>query len=92
MSYKTSQLTGIFCTQIRGHKSAKKTTFALSKFVLHLVCHIGMYVLNKNAKKNTFVVFVSGLGKTHLSDWSKPLLLHKKLYVHQKGLRNVDVG
>ena len=37
--------------QIGAHKSKKKTTFALSDFVLLLVCHIGRLVLNKNAKK-----------------------------------------
>ena len=51
MPYKTSQLTRIFYMQIGAHKSAKKITFALSKFVLLLVCHIGRLVLNKNAKK-----------------------------------------
>ena len=29
----------------------QKTTFALSDFVLLLVCHMGRLVLNKNAKK-----------------------------------------
>ena len=51
MPYKTSQIAGIFYMQIGAHKSAKKTTFALSDFVLLLVCHIGRLVLNKNAKK-----------------------------------------
>ena len=51
MPYKTSQIAGIFYMQIGTHKSAKKTTFALSDFVLLLVCHIGRFVLNKNAKK-----------------------------------------
>ena len=56
---KTSQIIGIFYTQIGAHKSAKKATFALSDFVLLLVCHIGMLVLNKNAKK-TFVAICFG--------------------------------
>ena len=52
MPYKTSQITGIFYMQIGAHKNAKKKTiFALSDFVLLLVCHIGTLVLNKNAKK-----------------------------------------
>ena len=51
MPYKTSQLTGIHYMQISAHRSAKKTTFALSDFVLLLVCHIGRLVLNKSAKK-----------------------------------------
>ena len=50
MPYKTSQIIGIFYTPIGTHKSAK-TIFALSDFVLLLVYHIGMLVLNKNAKK-----------------------------------------
>ena len=52
MPYKTSQIIGVIYTQIGTRKSAKKATFALSDFVLLLVCHIGMLVLNKNAKKN----------------------------------------
>ena len=51
MPYKTSQIAGIFYMQIGAHKSAKKTTFALSDCVVLLVCHIGRLVLNKNAKK-----------------------------------------
>ena len=37
--------------QICAHKSANKATFALSDFVLLLVCHIGRLVLNSNPKK-----------------------------------------
>ena len=52
MPYKTSQLIGIHYMQISAHRSAKKKkTFALSDFVLLLVCHIGRLILNKNAKK-----------------------------------------
>ena len=40
MSYKTSQIIGIFYMQTGAHKSAQKTTFALSDLVLVLVCHI----------------------------------------------------
>ena len=62
MPYKTSQITGIFYMQIGAHKSAKKTTFALSDFVLLLVCHLGRLVLNKNAKK-PFVAICFGFRK-----------------------------
>ena len=51
MPYKTSQMTGIFYMQIGAQKSARKTIFALSDFVLLLICHIGSFVLNKNANK-----------------------------------------
>ena len=45
MSYKTSQIIGIFYMQIGAHKNAYKTTFVLSDLVLLLVCHIGILVL-----------------------------------------------
>ena len=51
MPCKTSQITGIFYMQIGTHKLQKKKTFALSDFVLLLVCRIGSLGLNKNAKK-----------------------------------------
>ena len=51
MPYKTSQITGIFYMRKGAHKTQKTLTFALSDFVLLLVCHIGRLVLNKNAKK-----------------------------------------
>ena len=64
MPYKTSQIFGIFYTQKGAHKSAKIATFAYSAFVLLLVCHIGMLVLNKNAKKKCFVTICFGfMGK-----------------------------
>ena len=62
MSYKTSQIIGIFYMQIGAHKSAQKTTFALSDLVLLLVCHIGILVLNKNAKK-PFVAICFGFSE-----------------------------
>ena len=66
MPDKTSQITGIFYMQIGTHKSAKKTpTFALSDFVLLLVCHIGRSVLNKNAKK-PFVAICFGFREKSL--------------------------
>ena len=57
MSYKTSQITGIFYMQIGAHKSAnlspppKKKTKKTNKTILLIVCHIGRLVLNKYAKK-----------------------------------------
>ena len=63
MSYKTSQIIGIFYMQIGAHKSALKTTFALSDLVLLLVCHIGIIVLNKNAKKRPFVAICFGFSE-----------------------------
>ena len=43
-------------------KVHKKTTFALSDLVLLLVCHIGILVLNKNAKK-PFVAICFGFSE-----------------------------
>ena len=68
MPYKTAQITGIFYMQIGAHKSAKKkkkTIFALSDFVLLLVCCIGRLVLNKNAKK-PFVAICFGFREKSL--------------------------
>ena len=59
MPYKTSHIFGIFYMQIGAYKSAKIATFAYSAFVLLLVCHIGMLVLNKNAKENLLLQSVS---------------------------------
>ena len=70
MPYKTSQIFGIFYTQIGAHKNAKIATFAFSAFVLLLVCHTGMLVLNKNAKKNLLLQFLSGLGENLYFDWT----------------------
>ena len=47
-------------------KVHKKTTFALSDLVLLLVCHIGILVLNKNAKK-TFVAICFGFSEKNAS-------------------------
>ena len=70
MPYKTSHIFGIFYTQIGAYKSAKIVTFAYSAFVLLLVCHIGMLVLNKNAKENLLLQFVSTLGENRYFDWT----------------------
>ena len=63
MPYKTSQITGIFYMQIGAHKSTKTPTFALSDFVLLLVCHIGRLVLNKNLKKPFVAICFGFMGK-----------------------------
>ena len=66
MSYLTSQIhvISIFYTQIGYFIKVQKKTFALSDFILLLVCHIGILVLNKNVKK-PFVAICFGLwGKT----------------------------
>ena len=60
MPYETSQIFGIFYTQIGAHKIAKIAIFAISAFVLLLVCHIEMLVLNKNAKKKSYVTIYFG--------------------------------
>ena len=71
--YKTSQLTGIFYMQIGAHKSEKKT-IALSDFVLLLVCHIGRFVLTKNAKK-PFVAICFGFSeKNRWFDWTMSMI------------------
>ena len=61
MPYKTSQITYILHAN-RCSKKCKKTSFALSDFVLLLVCHIGRLVLIKNAKK-PFVAICFGFRK-----------------------------
>ena len=63
MLYKTSQLTGICYMQIGANKS--DFFFALSDFVLRLVCHIGRLVRNKNAKK-PFVAICFGFREKSL--------------------------
>ena len=70
MPYETSQIFGIFYTQIGAHKIAKIAIIAISAFVLLLVCHIEMLVLNKNAKKNLMLQFISGLGENRYFDWT----------------------
>ena len=63
MPYKTSQIFGIFYTQIGAHKSAKNSNFCIIRFFLRLVCHIGMLVLNKSAKKKIVTICFGFRGK-----------------------------
>ena len=79
MPYKTSQITGIFYMQKCAHKSAKKT-FALSDFVLLLVCHIGRLVLNTNAKK-PFVAICFGF-REKIASLTGLLLILKLLILY----------
>ena len=69
MPYETTQIIVICYSQIGAHKSANIATFALSDFVLLLVCHIEMLVLNKCKKKTLLLQFVSGLGESRYFDW-----------------------
>ena len=54
MPYDTTQIIVICYMQKGAHKSANIATFALSDFVLLLICHIEMLVLNKCKKKKHF--------------------------------------
>ena len=69
MPYKTSQIAGIFYMQIGAHKSAKKTTFALSDCVLLLVCHISpvkLVIFSLNPKQIATKGFFAFLLRTSL--------------------------
>ena len=74
MPYKTPHIIGIFYAEIGAHKSAK-SNFCIFCFVLLLVCHIRMLVLNKNAEKKPIVAICFEFEENRWFVWTTTAIL-----------------